>query len=157
MSILETVRAGWVVNIRDFLNSDRQSWLESLEDHTESSMGETASQSNRTAWLNCHRVLKDQLGQFGVRRPDVLDLIFTHEPLPRIKQAESAGVNDAMAAVAAIIEEARSKSHRHIVFVIGVPGAGKTLTGLQVVYTSKTIVTARLVCSCQGTEAISLR
>jgi hypothetical protein len=62
-------------------------------------------------------------------------LIFRHEALPRIKQAESTGVNDAVAAVVAIIEEARSQSERHVVFVTGVPGAGKTLTGLQLVYT----------------------
>jgi hypothetical protein len=40
-----------------------------------------------------------------------------------------------VAAVVAIIEEARSQSERHVVFVTGVPGAGKTLTGLQLVYT----------------------
>ena len=40
-----------------------------------------------------------------------------------------------LAAVAAIVEEARSRSERHLVFVTGVPGAGKTLTGLQLVYT----------------------
>jgi hypothetical protein len=263
MGILETMRAGWIGTIRDFLGSDRQAWVESLENHLQSSLGETASQSNRAAWLNCHRVLKDQLGQFVTKRPDVPDwgiafeyelprergrrvdvailagesvvllefkdshdtlqahvdqvaayardlssyqaashnrsvvpvlvktlsdeepvefgqiwitgasglcaciertgvsgepwtsisdwidspyaplpslvraarMIFAHEPLPRIKQAESAGVGDAVAALAAIIEEARSKSERHIVFVTGVPGAGKTLTGLQLVYT----------------------
>jgi hypothetical protein len=64
-------------------------------------------------------------------------MIFEHEPLPRIKQAESAGVPEAVEAVAMIIEEARSQSERHLVFVTGVPGAGKTLTGLQLVYTLK--------------------
>ena len=54
-------------------------------------------------------------------------MIFRHEPLPRIKQAASAGVNEAVAAVGAIVERARSKSERHVVFVTGVPGAGKTL------------------------------
>jgi hypothetical protein len=62
-------------------------------------------------------------------------MIFRHEPLPRIKQAESTGVNDVVAAVASIIEDARMRSERHLVFVTGVPGAGKTLTGLQLVYT----------------------
>lgn len=257
------MRAGWIGTIHDFLNRDCDAWIESLENHVQSSLGETASPSNRAAWLNCHRVLKDQLGQFATRRPEVQDwgiafeyelprergrrmdaailagesvvllefkdfvdtmqahvdqvaayardlssyqaachnrrvipvlvktmsdaapvefdhvwvtgasglcsclegigvsgkpwtttidwidspyaplpslvraarMIFKHEPLPRIKQAESAGVADAVAAVAAIIEKARSKSERHIVFVTGVPGAGKTLTGLQLVYT----------------------
>lgn len=257
------MRAGWIGTIRDFLIGDREAWVESLENHIQSSLGETASQANRAAWLNSYRVLKDQLGQVATRRPDVQDwgiafeyelprergrrvdvgilagesvvilefkdfvdtlqahvdqvaayardlssyqaashnrsvipvlvktlsdaepvacgqvwitgatglgrcierigvagkpwtsiadwinspyaplsslvraarMIFQHEPLPRIKQAESTGVADAVAAVAAIIEEARSKSERHIVFVTGVPGAGKTLTGLQLVYT----------------------
>lgn len=248
------MRAGWIGTIHDFLNSDCEAWIESLENHVQLSLGEKASQSNRTAWLNCHRVLKDQLGQFAMRRSDApgwgiafeyelprergrrvdvcilagesvvllefkdlvdtlqahvdqvaayardlssyqaashnrnvipvlvktlsdaepvecsqvwitgasglgrciertgvagkpwasisdwIDspyaplpslvraarMIFKHEPLPRIKQAESAGVADAVAAVAAIIEEARSKSERHIVFVTGVPGAGTT-------------------------------
>jgi hypothetical protein len=62
-------------------------------------------------------------------------MIFKHEPLPRIKQAKSSGVENAVETVAAIIKSARSKSERHLVFVTGVPGAGKTLTGLQLVYT----------------------
>ena len=51
------------------------------------------------------------------------------------KASGERGRNEAVEAVATIVEEARSKSERHIVFVTGVPGAGKTLTGLQLVYT----------------------
>lgn len=257
------MRAGWTGTIGTFLSTDCEDWVGSLESHTRSSLGESASQANRTAWLNCHSVLKDQLAQMAARRSDVPEwgitfeyelprergrrvdvaivagesvvllefkdfvdtrqahvdqvaayardlssyqsashnrsvipilvktlsnedpsdfglvcvtgasglcaaiertavsgkpwisigdwinspyaplpslvraarMIFKHEALPRIKQAESAGVDEAVQTVAAIIEEARSKSERHIVFVTGVPGAGKTLTGLQLVYT----------------------
>ena len=84
MGILGTMRAGWIGTIRDFLSSDREHWIESLENHIQSSLGEKASQSNRAAWLNCHRVLKDQLGQFTTRRPDAPDwgIAFEYE-LPR--------------------------------------------------------------------------
>ena len=257
------MRSGWHGNVHDFLNCDRATWIQSLENHLLSSLGDAASQSNRTAWLNSHRVMQDQLarltserpdvGDWGIafeyelprergRRPDVVILagkcilvlefkdfkdtlpahmdqvaayardlasyqsashdhevipilvntlsdsapiksgsiwitgatgladciersgasgrpwmsiadwvqspyaplpslvraarmIFRHEPLPRIRQAQSTGVNDCVEAVAAIVEEARSQSERHVVFVTGVPGAGKTLTGLQLVYT----------------------
>jgi hypothetical protein len=257
------MRSGWHGSIREFLACEREDWIQSLDSHLLSSLGDVASQSNRTAWLNSHRVLKEQLESLAARRqdaagwgivfeyelprergrrPDVVILagpcvlvlefkdfadtllahvdqvaayardlasyqsathhhrvipilvktlsasapvesgsvwitgaaglslcidqtgasgdpwmsiadwihspyaplpslvraarmIFRHEPLPRIKQAESTGVNDAVAAVASIIEDARSRSERHLVFVTGVPGAGKTLTGLQLVYT----------------------
>lgn len=257
------MRAGWVGSIREFLSTDRSAWLDSLESHLRSSLGDTASQATRAAWLNCHCVLQNQLHQLAADRPDVPEwgiafeyelprergrrvdiailagecvlilefkdfadtlqahidqvaayardlssyqfathgrsvipvlvntlsdaafveashvwitggrglaacieqtgvsgkpwtsitdwikspyaplpslvraarMIFEHEPLPRIKQAESVGVTKAVEAIEAVIEEARTKSERHAVFVAGVPGAGKTLTGLQLVYT----------------------
>ena len=263
IGILANMRAGWTGSIGDFLASDREVWIASLDNHSQLSLGEAASQSNRGAWLNCYRVMQDQFRQIITGREDVREwgiafeyelprehgrrvdvaiiagdsvillefkdfadtlqahvdqvaayardlssyqaachnrsvipiliktlsneepiefgtvwvtganglcaaiertavsgkpwisiadwidspyaplpslvraarMIFKHESLPRIKQAESAGVDEAVQAVATIIEEARSKSERHIVFVTGVPGAGKTLTGLQLVYT----------------------
>lgn len=257
------IRCGWHGSVYEFLNCDRATWMQSLENHVSSSLGDVTSNSNRVAWENCYLVLENQLRNLASSRPDVRDwgiafeyelprergrrpdvvilagqhllvlefkdfsdtfpahvdqvaayardlasyqlashdhdvipilvntqsgssavkmgavwitgaagladclmqsgasgepwmtttdwiqspyaplpslvsaarMIFQSEPLPRIRQAESAGVNDAVQAVAAIVEEARSKSERHIVFVTGVPGAGKTLTGLQLVYT----------------------
>jgi hypothetical protein len=257
------MRLGWVGNVHEFLACDRDSWLRQLEDHHAVSSGDVASGSNRTAWLNCFRVLRDQLSSLVTLRSDVADwgmafeyelprergrrpdvvmlggntvlvfefkdfvdpipahidqvaayardlasyqaashnhdvvpvlvntlspsgafhsgavlvtgpaglsecirlsgasgkpwmsiddwvespyqalpslvraarMIFRHEPLPRIRQAASTGVNEAVAAVQSIVETARAKSERHLVFVTGVPGAGKTLTGLQLVYT----------------------
>jgi hypothetical protein len=257
------MRAGWVGTIREFLETPCQTWMESLEFHHKARLGESPSESNRAAWMNCHRVLKNQLKQLGAARADVahwgiafeyelprergrrvdvvilagdcvlvlefkdfkdtlqahidqvaayardlssyqaashnhrivpvlvntlsraecVDLgpiwvtgsdglgtcmkrlevagipwiaiaewikspyaplpslvraarmIFEHEPLPRIKQAESTGIAEAVTSVAKIVQLARSKSERHIVFITGVPGAGKTLTGLQLVYT----------------------
>jgi DUF2075 family protein len=60
--------------------------------------------------------------------------IFEHEPLPRIRRAESAGVPQALAALNAIVETAIRKGGRHLSLLTGVPGAGKTLVGLQFVY-----------------------
>jgi hypothetical protein len=58
-----------------------------------------------------------------------------HAPSTRIRQAASVGVDETVFSVAAIVDHARLHSERHLVFVTGVPGAGKTLTGLQLVYT----------------------
>ncbi|HEY4433556.1 MAG TPA: DUF2075 domain-containing protein [Candidatus Cybelea sp.] len=60
--------------------------------------------------------------------------IFEHEDLPRIKRAESAGIPQALDALRTIAEHAKDHDERHIAFVTGVPGAGKTLLGLQFVY-----------------------
>lgn len=62
--------------------------------------------------------------------------IFEHEDLPRIRRAESAGIPQALDALRAIAEIAKDKQERHIALVTGVPGAGKTLLGLQFVYTT---------------------
>jgi hypothetical protein len=66
-------------------------------------------------------------------------MIFNHEPLPRVRRAESLGVNDAVEELRIIAEDARSGSGMHLALVTGVPGAGKTLVGLQFVYNSRYI------------------
>jgi Uncharacterized conserved protein (DUF2075) len=76
-------------------------------------------------------------------------MIFNHEPLPRIRRAESLGVNDAVDELRVIAEGARSKNGMHLALVTGVPGAGKTLVGLQFVYDSRYVAE-------DGQEAIFL-
>ncbi|KAA1419214.1 DUF2075 domain-containing protein [Nocardioides humilatus] len=61
-------------------------------------------------------------------------LIFAEQPLPRIRRAESAGIPEAVALLAEIAHEAERTSSRVLALVAGVPGAGKTLAGLQLVY-----------------------
>ena len=61
-------------------------------------------------------------------------MIFKNERLPAIKRAESLGVGRAVAALEKIARDARENSHRSMAFVSGVPGAGKTLVGLQFVH-----------------------
>lgn len=61
-------------------------------------------------------------------------MIFNHERLPAIKRAESLGVGKAVEVLREIAQNARTNGERALAFVSGVPGAGKTLVGLQLVY-----------------------
>ncbi len=63
-------------------------------------------------------------------------LIFEHEELPHIRRAESAGIPQTIKVLDRVAERAQSASESHLVLVTGVPGAGKTLVGLQFVYES---------------------
>ena len=61
-------------------------------------------------------------------------MIFNNEKLPTIKRAQSSGVQKAVEALRMVALESRLQGHRSLAFVSGVPGAGKTLVGLQFVY-----------------------
>ena len=61
-------------------------------------------------------------------------MIFSNERLPAIKRAESYGVAKAVERLKEIANWAEQNSGRALAFVSGVPGAGKTLVGLQFVY-----------------------
>jgi hypothetical protein len=60
--------------------------------------------------------------------------IFQHDPLPYIRRAHSAGIPQTISKLLDIAQNARSSKQHHIALVTGVPGAGKTLVGLQFVY-----------------------
>lgn len=66
-------------------------------------------------------------------------LIFENEPLPQIRKAESLGVNDAVNELIKISADVRNKKEKHLALVTGVPGSGKTLVGLQLVYNSHSV------------------
>jgi len=59
--------------------------------------------------------------------------LFAREPLPRIKRARAA-TEPAVNRVTEISHRAAATSTRHLVLLTGVPGAGKTLVGLQLVH-----------------------
>ncbi len=61
-------------------------------------------------------------------------MIFRNERLPAIKRAESLGVGKAVEALKKISNDSKNNCERSLAFVSGVPGAGKTLVGLQFVY-----------------------
>jgi hypothetical protein len=60
--------------------------------------------------------------------------IFQHEPLPHVKRALAAGLPQTVELLARLTEEASERGERLLAFVTGVPGAGKTLVGLRLVY-----------------------
>ena len=60
--------------------------------------------------------------------------IFQHDALPYIKSAQSAGIPNTIANLVVIGRKAHSTNTHHLALVTGVPGAGKTLVGLQFVY-----------------------
>ena len=63
-------------------------------------------------------------------------MIFNNERLPSIKRAESYGVGKAVEKLREIANTTHEESGRTLALVSGVPGAGKTLVGLQMVYSS---------------------
>ncbi len=60
--------------------------------------------------------------------------IWGKQPLPQIKRALSAGIPQTIAELISIAQEAQAKNELHLALVTGVPGAGKTLVGIQLVY-----------------------
>jgi hypothetical protein len=63
--------------------------------------------------------------------------IFEHEPLPSIRRAQSAGIPKTIESLTSVASRARESGARHLALVTGVPGAGKTLVGLQLVYATR--------------------
>lgn len=63
-------------------------------------------------------------------------MIFEHERLPHIRRAESAGIPETLAVLDQVADTAKAEGESHLVLITGVPGAGKTLVGLQFVYES---------------------
>ena len=60
--------------------------------------------------------------------------IFQHERLPHVRRALAARIPETVKLVDDLILEARQAGQRRLVLVTGVPGAGKTLVGLRIVY-----------------------
>ena len=60
--------------------------------------------------------------------------LFNNESLPQIRRAHSAGIPDALDIMRRCVRKAREREEHHLILITGVPGAGKTLAGLQFVY-----------------------
>lgn len=60
--------------------------------------------------------------------------IWEKQPLPQIKRAQSAGIPQTIAELISIAKQAQENNEMHLALVTGVPGAGKTLVGIQLVY-----------------------
>lgn len=61
-------------------------------------------------------------------------LLFQNLSLPQIRRARSAGVDQTVHHILQGVKRAREERRRQLVLVTGVPGAGKTLVGLQVAH-----------------------
>ncbi len=61
-------------------------------------------------------------------------MIFREEGLPRIRRCWSSGVPEAVEYLGSLVDSCHQTSGRAIAFLAGVPGAGKTLAGLRLVY-----------------------
>jgi Uncharacterized conserved protein (DUF2075) len=77
-------------------------------------------------------------------------MIFSHQNLPAIKRAESLGVNKAVKRLNEVAKRASKNSERVLAFVSGVPGAGKTLVGLQLVYENSDLAAKSVFLSGNG-------
>ena len=77
-------------------------------------------------------------------------MIFSNERLPSIKRAESYGVAKAVLKLREIVRNSELNSQRSLAFVSGVPGAGKTLVGLQFVYEESNLDTQAIFLSGNG-------
>ena len=64
-------------------------------------------------------------------------LLFDRQELPFIRRAHSAGVPQTVERVLQLTEEAADGGQRLLVLLTGVPGAGKTLVGLQVAHSAR--------------------
>jgi DUF2075 family protein len=60
--------------------------------------------------------------------------IFRDEPLPHVKTALSVGIPETVELLGRLVDGAAAEGRRIMAFVTGVPGAGKTLVGLRLVY-----------------------
>jgi hypothetical protein len=60
--------------------------------------------------------------------------IFQHEPLPHVTYAIAARLPETVELLGELADRASTSSDRIMAFVTGVPGAGKTLVGLRLVY-----------------------
>jgi hypothetical protein len=65
---------------------------------------------------------------------DAARRIFLHEPLPHVKRALAAGIPETVELLGRLADDAAANSERVLALVGGVPGAGKTLVGLRLVY-----------------------
>lgn len=61
-------------------------------------------------------------------------LLFKGNSFPQIKKAKSAGIPKVIDKLKQIAQQAKDEKSHHLTLITGVPGAGKTLVGLQLVF-----------------------
>ncbi len=88
---------------------------------------ETLPKIDVTAWINADYTPLPTVIQAARS-------IFQNEPLPSIRSAQSAGIPEILTYLNQLVQTAHTQKERHLILITGVPGAGKTLVGLQFVY-----------------------
>ena len=83
--------------------------------------------------------------------------IFRDEPLPHVKKAEAVGIPETLAVIARLTREAEAKNERLLILVTGVPGSGKTLVGLRLVYEQSGVVSKGTFLSGNGPLVLVLQ
>jgi hypothetical protein len=76
--------------------------------------------------------------------------IFESEPLPHIKRALATDIPQAVELLGRLAEQASESGERVLAFVAGVPGSGKTLAGLSLVYERSAKMSAATFLSGNG-------
>ncbi len=61
-------------------------------------------------------------------------MLYKHEPLPDISRVQRAGIPQTLGTLVDIANQAENRGEQHLAILTGVPGSGKTLAGLQLVY-----------------------
>lgn len=91
--------------------------------------------------IHCHAAEDVDLAQWLTSPYEPLPSIIeaakafaNHEPLPQIRRAQSAGIDDAIACLQQATELAEREKRHVLAVVTGVPGSGKTFLGLKYVY-----------------------
>jgi len=71
--------------------------------------------------------------------------IFAHDELPHVRAALAHDIPRVLDKIALTVQEAQANRDRHLVLLSGVPGSGKTLVGLRLVYEQLTGPTQRTI------------
>ncbi|WP_053991286.1 DNA/RNA helicase domain-containing protein [Mangrovimonas sp. TPBH4] len=85
--------------------------------------------NNIREWYHCEYAPLPNLIQSA-------QLIFKENKFPQIKKASSAGIPETLQTLKNISIKSKENNSHHLVLISGVPGAGKTLVGIQFVYQS---------------------
>jgi hypothetical protein len=119
--ILVLPRSSGVPLNQGILLSDASSLARLLIDHAE------GHQIDLDAWLHARYEPLPFLVSAARR-------IFENEPLPHIKRALATDIPQAVDLLGQLAERAAAENERVLAFIAGVPGSGKTLAGLSLVY-----------------------
>jgi hypothetical protein len=76
--------------------------------------------------------------------------IFEQEPLPHVRQAHALGIPQTVELLASIVEGVAADGGRVLALVTGVPGAGKTLVGLELAYRRSEVIGRPIFLSGNG-------